>query len=113
MMRVAIGGIECLPVANENLRIGITITTHQRPEILEGATDQHMRYLPAGAPVVVVDDDLSPAVVVPPGVQLLRHDRSLGVVASKNASLSVFMDTGCEHLLLWDDGAWPIADDWH
>ena len=51
--------------------------------------------------------------VVPHGVQLLRHETSLGIVASKNASLTALMDAGCEHLFLWDDDAWPIADNWH
>lgn len=112
-MRVIIDGNEYLPAANGNLRVGIAITTHQRPEVLKRAIDQHMKHLPAGALVVVVDDGSSPAAVVPAGVQLLRHDKSLGIVASKNASLSVLMDAGCEHLFLWDDDAWPIADDWH
>ena len=113
MMRVIIDGIEYLPAANGNLRVGIAITTHQRPEVLKRAIDQHMKHLPAGALVVVVDDGSSPGAVVPSGVQLLRHDKSLGIVASKNASLSVLMEAGCEHLFLWDDDAWPIADDWH
>ena len=112
-MRVIIDGIEYLPAANGNLRVGIAITTHQRPEVLKRAIEQHMKHLPAGALVVVVDDGSSPAAVVPSGVQLLRHDKSLGIVASKNASLSVLMEAGCEHLFLWDDDAWPIADDWH
>ena len=112
-MRVIIDGMEYFPAANGNLRVGIAITTHQRPEVLKRAIDQHMKYLPAGALVVVVDDGSSAAAVVPSGVQLLRHDKSLGIVASKNASLSVLMEAGCEHLFLWDDDAWPIADDWH
>ena len=111
MMRVIIDGIEYLPAANGNSRVGIAITTHQRPEVLKRAIDQHMKHLPAGALVVVVDDGSSPAAVVPSGVQLLRHDKSLGIVASKNASLSVLMEAGCEHLFLWDDDAWPIAHD--
>nr|DAP73826.1 MAG TPA: putative glycosyltransferase [Caudoviricetes sp.] len=112
-MRVIIDGIEYLPAANGNARVGIAITTYQRPEVLKRAIDQHMKHLPAGALVVVVDDGSSPAAVVPSGVQLLRHDKSLGIVASKNASLSVLMEAGCEHLFLWDDDAWPIADDWY
>jgi glycosyltransferase involved in cell wall biosynthesis len=71
-----------------------------------------MKHLPAGALVLVIDDGSKPAAVVP-GVQLLRHETSLGIVASKNASLSALMDAGCEHLFLWDDDAWPIADNWH
>jgi hypothetical protein len=31
-------------------------------------------------------------------MQLHRHETSLGIVASKNASLSALMDAGCEHL---------------
>ncbi|EPB4100636.1 glycosyltransferase family 2 protein [Klebsiella pneumoniae] len=112
-MRVIIDGIEYLPAANGNLRVGIAITTHQRPEVLKRAIDQHMKHLPTGALMVVVDDGSNPAAVVPSGVQLLRHDKSLGIVVSKNASLSVLMEAGCEHLFLWDDDAWPIANDWH
>lgn len=113
MMRVIIDGIEYMPAANGNLRVGIAISTHQRPEVLKRAIEQHMKYLPAGALVVVIDDGSKPAAVVPDGVQLLRHETSLGIVASKNASLSALMDAGCEHLFLWDDDAWPIADGWY
>ncbi|HCF6513812.1 TPA: glycosyltransferase family 2 protein, partial [Klebsiella pneumoniae] len=112
-MRVIIDGVEFVPAINGCAKVGIAITTHQRPEVLKRAIDQHMKHLPAGALVVVVDDGSSPAAVVPSGVQLLRHDKSLGIVDSKNASLSVLMEAGCEHLFLWDDDAWPIADDWH
>ncbi|MGQ0422386.1 glycosyltransferase family 2 protein, partial [Bacillus sp. HC-Mk] len=72
-----------------------------------------MKHLPAGALVVVIDDGSKSAAVVPNGVQLVRHETSLGIVASKNASLTALMDAGCEHLFLWDDDAWPIADSWH
>jgi hypothetical protein len=58
-----------------------------------------MKHLPAGALVVVIDDGSKPAAVAH-GVQLLRHETSLGIVASKNASLSALMDAGCEHLFM-------------
>ncbi|HHN4454702.1 TPA: glycosyltransferase family 2 protein [Klebsiella michiganensis] len=112
-MEVLIGGVRFVPESSVPARIGIAITTHQRPEVLKRAIEQHMKYLPAGALVVVIDDGSKPAAVVPDGVQLLRHETSLGIVASKNASLSALMDAGCEHLFLWDDDAWPIADGWH
>nr|WP_240184673.1 hypothetical protein [Enterobacter cloacae] len=76
---------------------------------LNTAIEYHNKHLPAGALVVVVDDGSKPAAVVPDGVQLLRHEKSLGIVASKNASLSALMDAGCVHLF-WDDDAWAIAD---
>ncbi|EIY1344319.1 glycosyltransferase family 2 protein [Enterobacter hormaechei] len=112
-MQVTIDGVPYAPASVVSSRIGIAISTHQRADVLKRALEQHMKHLPAGALVVVVDDGSKPAVVVPHGVQLLRHETSLGIVASKNASLTALMDAGCEHLFLWDDDAWPIADNWH
>lgn len=112
-MQVTINGVPYAPACNSSARIGIAITTHNRAEVLKRALSQHMQHLPIGALVVVIDDGSKPAAIVPDGVQLLRHETSLGIVASKNASLSVLMDAGCEHLFLWDDDAWPIADNWH
>lgn len=109
-MQVTIDGVPYVPASVVSSRIGIAISTHQRADVLKRALEQHMKHLPAGALVVVVDDGSKPAAVVPHGVQLLRHETSLGIVASKNASLSALMDAGCEHLFLWDDDAWPIAD---
>lgn len=112
-MQVTIDGVPYAPASVVSSRIGIAISTHQRADVLKRALEQHMRHLPSGALMVVVDDGSKPAAVVPDGVQLLRHETSLGIVASKNASLSALMDAGCEHLFLWDDDAWPIADNWH
>jgi len=112
-MQVIIDNVPYAPVCNSSARIGIAISTHNRADVLSLALTQHMKFLPAGALVVVVDDGSKPAAVVPAGVQLVRQETSLGIVASKNASLTALMDAGCEHLFLWDDDAWPIADDWH
>ncbi|KUQ30706.1 glycosyltransferase [Enterobacter hormaechei subsp. xiangfangensis] len=112
-MKVIIDGVEFLPVDKQQPHIGIAITTHNRSAVLQKAIDYQIKHLPAGALVVVVDDGSKPAAVVPDCVQLLRHETSLGIVASKNASLTALMDAGCEHLFLWDDDAWPIADNWH
>ena len=109
-MQVTIDGVPYVPASVVSSRIGIAISTHQRADVLKRALEQHMKHLPAGALVVVVDDGSKPAAVVPHGVQLLRHETSLGIVASKNASLSALMDAGCEHIFLWDDDAYPIAD---
>ena len=113
-MQVIIDGVPYEP-ANQRAfsRIGIAISTHQRPEVLARAIAQHMKHLPLGSLVVVVDDGSAPAAVVPDGIKLVRHEKSLGIVAAKNASLEALMSAGCEHLFLWDDDAWPIADGWH
>ncbi len=112
-MEVLISGVRFVPERANSAHIGIAITTHNRPDVLKRAIENHREYLPAGALVVVIDDGSKPAAVVPDSVQLLRHETSLGIVSSKNASLSALMDAGCEHLFLWDDDAWPIADGWH
>lgn len=112
-MQVIIDNVPYAPVCNSSARIGIAISTHQRADVLKRALEQQMKHLPAGALVVVVDDGSKPAAVVPAGVQLVRQETSLGIVASKNASLTALMDAGCEHLFLWDDDAWPVADGWH
>lgn len=112
-MRVLVDDVLYAPVTHSGARIGIAITTHNRPDVLKRAIDQHMKHLPAGARVVVIDDGSVPAAVVPDGIQVIRHETSLGIVASKNASLTALMDAGCEHLFLWDDDAYAIADNWH
>lgn len=112
-MQVTIDGIQYAPVSISRSAIGIAITTHNRHEVLKRAIEQHMKHLPSGALVVVIDDGSSPAAIVPDGVRLVRHEQSRGIVASKNASLTALVDAGCEHLFLWDDDAWPIADNWH
>lgn len=88
-MQVTIDGVPYAPASVVSSRIGIVITTHNRPDVLNRAIEQHIKHLPAGALVVVVDDGSKPAAVVPDGVQLLRHETSLGIVASKNASLTL------------------------
>lgn len=111
-MQVNIDGIQYVPAHQQSSRIGIAITTHNRPDVLKQAIEQQLKHLPAGALVVVIDDDSKPAAVVPDGVQLVRHETSLGIVASKNASLIALMAAGCEHIFLWDDDAWPVIDNW-
>jgi hypothetical protein len=112
-MQVTIDDVPYVPVSASSSRIGIAITTHNRAEVLIRALDHQLKHLPTGALVVVIDDGSGPAASVPDGVQLIRHGASLGIVASKNASLTALMDAACEHLFLWDDDAWPIADNWH
>ncbi len=112
-MQVTIDGVPYVPVCDSTSRIGIAITTHNRSDVLKRSLAQHLQFLPAGALVVVIDDGSMPSASVPDGVQLIRHDKSLGIVASKNRSLEVLMDAGCEHLFLWDDDAWPTVPNWH
>lgn len=112
-MQVIIDGVPYGPVSASSSRIGIAITTHNRPDILKKALEQHRKFLPPDAVLVVIDDGSKPSAIVPDGVRLIRHESSLGIVAAKNSSLVALMDAGCEHLFLWDDDAYPIADNWY
>lgn len=107
-----IDGVRYAPVTERASNIGIAISTHNRHDVLSRALDHHLKFLPAGALVVVIDDGSAKPVTVPEGVRVIRHDVSRGIVAAKNSSLEALINGGCEHLFLWDDDAWPIAGGW-
>jgi len=111
-MEVVIDGVRYAPVANRASNIGIAISTHNRHDVISRALDHHLKHLPAGALVVVIDDGSSKPVSVPDGVRLIRFHMSRGIVAAKNSSIEALIDAGCEHLFLWDDDAWPVAGGW-
>jgi hypothetical protein len=111
-MEVVINGVRYAPITDRASNIGIAISTHNRYDVLARAIEHQLKYLPAGALVVVVDDGSSETVAVPEGVKLIRSDMSRGIVAAKNASIEALINAGCEHLFLWDDDAWPIAGGW-
>ncbi|MGQ7115027.1 glycosyltransferase family 2 protein, partial [Escherichia sp. TWPC-MK] len=67
-MQVTIDGVPYVPACALASRIGIAITTHNRADVLKRALEQHMKHLPAGALVVVIDDGSKSAAVVPNGV---------------------------------------------
>lgn len=111
-MQVTINGVPYAPACNSGSRIGIAITTHNRPAVLAKTIEQHLKHFPVGAKLIVIDDGSAPAATVA-GIEIIRHEKSLGIVASKNRSLEALIDAGCEHLFLWDDDAYPISDNWH
>ncbi|AVF15699.1 mycofactocin system glycosyltransferase [Enterobacter hormaechei] len=113
-MDVIVDGVPYVRVDSvSHNKIGIAITTHNRPQVLANSLEQHRKHLPPGAVVFVIDDGSNPPAKVPEWCNLIRHDKSRGIVASKNSSLECLMDSGCEHLFLWDDDAYAIADNWH
>jgi uncharacterized protein YqjF (DUF2071 family) len=63
-MQVTIDGVPYAPASVVSSRIGIAISTSARRR-LKRALEQHMKHLPAGALVVVIDDGSKPAAVVP------------------------------------------------
>lgn len=102
-------------------RIGIGITTHNRPEVLREALEKHVAFRPPGATYVIVDDGSADAAAVgavlgphasSDSVEIVAWDTSRGIVAAKNACLERLMDSGVEHIFLFDDDAWPKEDRW-
>jgi glycosyltransferase involved in cell wall biosynthesis len=112
-MQVTIDGVAYTPSCNSGSRIGIAITTHNRPAVLPKTIEQHLKHLPLGAKLIIIDDGSNPPAVAPESFEVIRHEKSLGIVASKNRSLEALIDAGCEHIFLWDDDAYPISDNWH
>lgn len=113
-MLVIIDGKQFVPAhSSTGSRIGIAITTHNRADVLATALAQHEQHLPTGAFVVVVDDGSKRPVSAPDWVKIIRIDVTQGIVAAKNACLRELMNAGCSEFFLWDDDAWPIADNWH
>lgn len=109
-MDVTINGVSYSPNA---YKIGIAITTHDRQDVLIDSIKQHKKYLPAGATLVVIDDGSKEEIVLSEDIKVIRYQKSKGIVAAKNASLEALMIAGCDHLFLWDDDAYPIAENWH
>lgn len=93
-MQVTIDGVPYAPACAISSWIGVVITTHQRADVLKRALEQHMKHPPVGVLVVIVDDGSKHAAVVSDGVQLLRHETSLGILASNNASLIALIAGG-------------------
>jgi GT2 family glycosyltransferase len=111
-MDVVIDGVRYGPVANHASNIGIAITTHNRHEVLSRALEHHLKYLPAGALVVVIDDGSEKPVTVPDDIRLIRYESARGIASSKNACIEALMDAGCDHLFLFDDDTHPVSEGW-
>ena len=94
-------------------KIGIAITTHNRPAILKKALTEQQRFLPAGALLCVVDDGSTPPAKIPTGVYCVRHPQAKGIPAAKNAGIQALMEAGCTHLFLFDDDAYPLCANWY
>ena len=90
-MEVIIDGIRHCPVTDLQTNIDIAITTHNRPAVLAKTIEQHLTHLPAGAKLIVIDDGSAPAATAA-GIEIIRHEKSLGIVASKNRSIEELID---------------------
>lgn len=108
MPRITVDGVDYVPASSAQPLVGVAITTRNRPDVLADSLAAFAAESP-DVPVVVVDDGSDTPVVVPPGVGLVRHDRSLGIPAAKNRCLTELVRLGCQHLFLFDDDARPAS----
>jgi Glycosyl transferase family 2 len=86
--------------------VGVGITTRNRPDILATCLE-HVRKHTPGARIVVVDDASDVPV---PGADH-RFAENAGIARAKNKCLELLAD--CEHIFLFDDDCWPVADGWY
>ena len=86
-------------------RIGIGITTHNRPDIYKKTYEQIKKFTP-NAKIVVVDD----ASDVPCPQSTFRFETNVGIAQAKNKCLELLDD--CDHIFLFDDDCYPIDDEW-
>lgn len=104
---IVVDGVRYAPAGQATTpRIGIGITTRNRADTLTTALEHHRRYLPPEALLVIVDD----ASDQPIPATDWRFEKPAGIPAAKNKCLELL--DGCEHVFLFDDDAYPIADGW-
>lgn len=108
MHEVVIDGTRYAPVTGENDKppvIGVGITTRDRRDAFNKTLGEIKR-LTSDAKIVVVDD----ASKVPAPEATYRFEKNAGIARAKNKCLELLQD--CEHIFLFDDDVYPIAEDW-
>ena len=79
------------------MKIGIAISSYNRPELLFDTVQYHKQFLPEGAEILIVQD---------------RDEKRMGIPRIKNLCLKLLEAKGVTDYFLFDDDAWPIAKDW-
>lgn len=105
-MEIMVDGTRYVPEGDAATpRIGVGITTHNRPEIFPPTYKEILRLTPE-ARVVVVDD----ASTKPVPEADYRFSKNAGIARAKNKCLELLDD--CEHIFLFDDDVYPLVHDW-
>lgn len=87
--------------------IAVCISTHNRNEVFKKCVTQWEKHSNRdGIDIFVVDDGSA----VPVEGVTFRHEKPLGIAATKNACLALAEEY--DHIFLSDDDFWPIADEW-
>lgn len=97
------------------MKIGIAITTHNRPEIARETFSILNDNRPKNSVFGIVDDA---TMINPPfgfstnRQNVFRFDEHVGVSVAKNKCLEMLHNSGCSHFFLFDDDCRPIIDKW-
>ncbi len=89
-------------------KVGIGITTHNRPEVFHKSYNEICRLAPSNAKIVVIDD----ASNIPVLEATYRFSKNVGIARAKNKALELLYLKGCEHIFLFDDDTYPLAKGW-
>lgn len=111
MPKVTIDGIDYFPQSDLTPKIGVAVATYDRQKVLNNTLDNIIKHTP-GAYIVVIDDASPTPIRVPDGVDIIRQKTNGGIAKTKNKCLEALMDQEVDHLFLFDDDAWPVADEW-
>lgn len=117
-MDVTIDGVEyaprdALPASSARLKIGVAISTYDRPERLLETVLAWVEHTPLQWPIVVVDDASTvPLPKLPERVYVYRMEENAGIAAVKNKSIELLEDRGVQHMFLSDDDHYPTTDSW-
>lgn len=91
----------------DKYKIGIGLTTHNRPEIFKETLQKMKQFRPEGAKIVVVDDCSDIKVKEAD----FRFEKQAGISTAKNKCLELL--DGCDYIFLFDDDVYPKVKDWH
>lgn len=111
MHKVTVDGVDYFPMTDTSSKIGVAVSTYNRPDVLARTLDKIIEFTPA-AYIAVVDDASPEPVDVPEGVHLIRNEKNSGIAYTKNRGIEALMDEGCTQLFLFDDDVYPVKDDW-
>src|SRR6478752_4609135 len=118
------GIADTISQSSDIFKIGIGITTHNRPEAFKKCITAILEYCPSyfgwSNFVIVVVDDASDFEYVHRDFVTYKHfkmdvhrfDVNVGIARAKNKALEMLYNAGCEHFFLFDDDTYPLVDDW-
>lgn len=95
--------------------IGIAVTTHNRPQVLEKCLEHIDKFTDTDYVLHVVDDASTPASTHTKGApgSLYRFETNVGIARAKNKCLELLMQgVEVEHLFVFDDDTYPITTGW-